>query len=255
MIRSPAVAGTFYPVDPTELNNEIETFIKSAKDFKLEDLKGVITPHAGYIYSGPIAGTAYRQLENLTEREYKVFLIGPSHHAYISASVGNFAVYQTPLGEVPVDQKICAELLKQDGFEFTEEAHISEHCLEVQLPFLQNVLKNFQIIPVLCGSIDPKILAETLKPYFGKPDTLFIVSSDLSHYLPYNEARVKDQQSLNIITNLNLVEEEKIDACGATPIKTAMRLSSKIQLLDYRNSGDTAGDKSSVVGYAALAIT
>lgn len=237
----------------------VDGFLEKAKDFKLANLKGLIAPHAGYIYSGQTAGVSYRQLQSLPDKKYKVFLLGPSHHVHISASVGNFEAYETPLGKVKVDQKICQQLLENSKLDFIEEAHLPEHCLEVQLPFLQRTLKNFEIVPILCGSINPEKLATVLTPYFDQSDSLFVISSDLSHYLPATEAEQKDKASLDIITNLDIKNEIKIDACGATPIQAVMRLAKannyRIKLLDYRHSGQTAGDNSAVVGYASLVIT
>ncbi len=258
MIRPPAVADAFYPGNSKVLSGMVETYLEKAKNFDISSLKGLIVPHAGYIYSGPIAGYGYRQLQNLSKKKYKVFLIGPSHHAFISASVGSFEAYETPLGRVKVNQKICSELVTYDGLDFLPDAHLPEHCLEVQLPFLQEILSDFEIIPVLCGNINPDDLAHALAPYFGQKDNLFIISSDLSHYLPYEEAKKKDTRSLEVIKNLDLAHEDEIDACGQVGIKTIMRLASEnnysLQLLDCQNSGDTAGDKNGVVGYGALAI-
>lgn len=259
MIRKPAVAGMFYPDNPETLAKEVKDFIEEAKTSKKHiNLKGVIVPHAGYVYSGPIAGTAYRLLKDLTntEKTYNVFILAPSHYTYIEASVGNFKSYETPLGPVKVNKEICNQL--EQHIPFITEAHEREHSLEVQLPFLIGSIKNFQIVPILLGEPSLDKMAELLNPYFNDVNNLFIVSSDLSHYLPYDQANRTDKNTLEIITSLDISREKEIDACGQAGIKIIIRIaqnkSYKIDLLDYRNSGDTAGDKSQVVGYGALLI-
>ncbi|MFH1375186.1 MAG: AmmeMemoRadiSam system protein B [Patescibacteria group bacterium] len=257
--RPPAVAGAFYPADPAELASTVAGFLNAAKSQKIENLKGVIAPHAGYPYSGKTAGVAYKQLSDLPAKSWRVFLLGPSHFAYVTASVGDFEAYETPLGRATVDRETCSELLKNAEFEFTAEAHTEEHCLEVQLPFLQQVLSDFQIVPILAGSIPPERLATILEKYFDQPENLFVISSDLSHHLPEKVAREKDEQSIKIITSLKLENVNSIDACGAVPIITALQLvkntGGQIQLLDYTNSAESTGDTAAVVGYAAFAIS
>ena len=185
-------------------------------------------------------------------------MLFPSHFVHIGGSVGNYESYETPLGKIKVNTKICEELIKDEQLGFSPDAHQREHSLEVQLPFLCKSLKKFQIIPVLLGDIPAERLAGILEPYFNDDDSLFVISTDLSHYKPYSDAIITDKHSLNIITSLNTKLESEIDACGQKGVKVAMRLAQKhnceIKLLDYRNSGDTAGDKSGVVGYASLAI-
>jgi len=257
MIRKPAVAGMFYPGNPETLKKMVNKYIDDAKDFDLPNLKAVICPHAGYPYSGPIAGYSYRQIKNLKKKPSKIFLIGPSHYAYIESSIGNFGSFTSPLGATIVNRKFV-ETIEEEGIPSVPEAHMKEHSLEVQLPFLQVIAPDSEIIPILCGSISPDHLAEILNKYFLNPDCFFIISSDLSHYLPYEEAVLRDQNSLKMIEFMDLSKEDSIDACGNIGIRTLMRLAKnngyKIKLLDYRNSGDTAGDKSAVVGYGALAV-
>jgi hypothetical protein len=257
MIRTPAVAGMFYPEYPVTLRKDVIKYINGAKDFNLPNLKGIICPHAGYQYSGPIAGYAYRQLKNLKKKPSKIFLIGPTHYAYIQSSVGNFGSFASPLGSSIVNRRFL-EAIEEDGIPSVPEAHRKEHSLEVQLPFLQVVSPESEIIPILCGLVSPDYLVEKLDKYFKMPDCFFIISSDLSHHLPYEEAELRDKNSLKIIEFMNIEKEDEIDACGEVGIKAVMRLSKnngyKIKLLDYRNSGDTAGDKSDVVGYGALAV-
>jgi AmmeMemoRadiSam system protein B len=257
MIRKPAVAGAFYPADPSDLEEMIESFLEINLKGK-PGLKGVICPHAGYIYSGPTAGYSYKLLSNLPDKKYNVFLLGLAHTTHTSASVENYDSFKTPLGNAKVNKSICEELLKNDRLEFIPESQSAEHSLEVQIPFLQKTLKQFELIPIVLGDISPDYISEILQPYFNKEDSLFVISSDLSHYEPYDTAKQIDKNSLDIITSLKIDEENQIDACGNMGIKVMMRLAKnnnyKIELLDYRNSGDTAGDKNGVVGYAALAV-
>lgn len=257
MIRKPAVAGMFYPANPEILKKAVNKYIDEAEDFILPNLKALICPHAGYPYSGPAAGYSYRQLKKLKKKPSKIFLIGPSHYAYIKSSIGNYGSFSTPIGATIVNRKFV-ETIEEDGIPSVPEAHVKEHSLEVQLPFLQMISPESEIIPILCGSISPDELAEKLNKYFLDPDCFFIISSDLSHYLPYEEAELRDKNTLRIIEFMDLVHEDQIDACGEVGVKTLMRLAKnngyKIKLLNYRNSGDTAGDKSGVVGYGALAV-
>jgi hypothetical protein len=258
MKRIPAVAGMFYPQDPERLRAEVSGFLGAAEVEELPSLKAVIVPHAGYVYSGPIAGTAYAQIpKNVPESHRKtIFILGPAHFGFTVASVGDYDCLITPLGEMKVNSRIVAELEKK-GLGFDEEVHRPEHSLEVQLPFIQVAIPGADIVPILCGSITPEALAEILGPYFARPDCFFIVSSDLSHYTPYAQAIETDKRSLVTIKNLDFQGEDAVDACGRVGVLTLMRLAKKngykMKLLDYRNSGDTAGDKSSVVGYGAMA--
>jgi MEMO1 family protein len=259
MNRKAAVAGAFYPAETKNLDNFISGCLISAKNLNLKSIKGLIVPHAGYIYSGKVAAQGYRQLLNLPDNRYNVFLLGPAHFTYTTASIGSFEEFETPLGNVPVNIKICGKLSRNDCFDKSVKSHIPEHSLEVQLPFLIKTLKNFSIVPILLGDISPDIIGKILQPYFEEKENIFIFSSDLSHYSPYNEALDKDRKTLNTITGLDITNEPSIDACGERGIKIAMRMAVKghykINLVEYKNSGDTAGDKEAVVGYASLAIT
>ncbi len=258
MIRKSAVAGAFYPAEADTIKKMAGEYLEKAPLKQYDDLRGIIVPHAGYIYSGPTAAFAYKQLTSLPEKKFNVFILGPSHYVYTTVSLGSFDAFETPLGSIKVNQALCQELLKNPDIEFYPQAHTREHSLEVQLPFLQICLKNFEIIPLVLGEASPNRLAEILSPFFLKEENLFVFSSDLSHYNPYEQAKAIDRTSLEIIKSLDLNNDGKIDACGKIPIQTAMHLAQKnnckIELLDYRNSGDTAGDKEGVVGYSAFAI-
>ncbi len=267
MDREAAVAGMFYPDNPDTLIKTVDALLegaeKTASDTGFDEdnnnnkTKGLIVPHAGYIYSGATAARGYNLLKNISQKKINVFILAPSHTTYITSSVGNYDNYITPLGKVKVNKKICQALMEQ-GIQFVPEAHEREHSLEVQIPFLMRTFKKFEIVPILLGETSADQMAQVLQPHFTKDDSLFIVSSDLSHYMPYEQARKRDIRSLEIIQTLETEQENKIDACGIMGIKIIMRLALnnqyRIQLLDYENSGDTAGDKNAVVGYGALKI-
>jgi AmmeMemoRadiSam system protein B len=262
MDRQTAVAGSFYPSNPKTLKKTVDTFIKDAPKNTDLKLKGVIVPHAGYIYSGSTAGYAYSLIKNnyfKIRKKITVFILAPAHFAYTTASLGCFDAFLTPLGKIKVNLAVCENLQKEKIFELNLKPHLPEHSIEVQLPFLQETIASFEIVPILLGEIEPKILAEKLKPYFIQNDNLFIISSDLSHYQPYNRAILTDRRTIEIITALNTDKLDLIDACGKTGIATAMYLSkatnAKIKLLDYRNSGDTTDNKQAVVGYGAFSIS
>ncbi len=254
-IREPAVAGSFYPSDRDELKSRIRSFVENSRLLDLPNIKGLVVPHAGYIYSGPVAGEGYRQLLNMEySKQIKVFLVAPSHYMYFSgASVGLFDAYKTPMGLVPVS-KISNLILNEDNFHFLLDAHLEEHSIEVQLPFLQYLLPHFEIIPILYGDISYEYLGSILQKYIDE-QSLILVSSDLSHYYTYEKAIKLDAQCNKAIETLSLKEMEKCEACGKTGIMTLINLSKKnkwvSKLVKYANSGDTAGPKTQVVGYAS----
>lgn len=278
LIRHPAVAGTFYPADPQNLSRLIDTYLSDA-DARIVHLnlprtppKAIIVPHAGYIYSGSIAGSGYALAQKFfTQKNPKILLIGLSHFVLLNgAAISKYEMWETPLGRVKSknllkeisenprcsaeDRRAANNILKE-----LEEAHTAEHSLEVQLPFLQTIFRDFTIYPIAIGDVDPKKLAETLAPFAAQENVIIIVSSDLSHYLPYAQAQKIDRASIETILKLDTENaERKIDACNKTGILTLMHLAKKLDLrpylLDYRNSGDTAGDKSAVVGYASIAL-
>ncbi len=186
MIRHAAVAGSFYPKNSRQLENALDRVLKTAEPKSLTNLKGLIVPHAGYVYSALVAAQAYRQLLELPRQPYNVFLIGPAHHVSTSVSIGMFEAFETPLGRVEVNREICQKLLSQNTWLTSDPTpHLPEHSLEVQLPFLQKTLNNFRIIPILVGDARAGDIAAILAPYFLQPDSLFVFSSDLSHYHPY----------------------------------------------------------------------
>ncbi len=250
MKRKSAVKGAFYPAEYEDLDDYTQGLLATAKDCQFKKIRGIIVPHAGYRYSGKVAMKGFKQFEQFAGQKKTVFLLAPAHRYPISVSVGAYDFYESPLGDVPVD----LEVIKKLPFEFVLEAHEKEHSIEVQLPFLQQVLKSFKIVPILCGSISPDYLKEILKPYFENEECLFVFSTDLSHFLPAEEAEIVDRDTIEVILGRDLQNENIIDACGHVPIKTAMRLAKSIKLLDYKHSGQTGGDMSSVVGYASFAV-
>ena len=257
MLRPPAVAGLFYPAQPQELGVEVSTLIAEAQAAAIHP-KALIVPHAGYVYSGPVAASAYATLQSLHADIHRVVLLGPVHRVPARGLAATSAkAFETPLGKVNVDRAAVEQALQLPQVEINDEAHAPEHSLEVHLPFLQTVLYDFSIVPFAVGDATAPEVAEVLELLWGGAETLIVVSSDLSHYLPYAVARRIDQATTDSILQLDLLPSHE-QACGATPINgllaAATRHGLKPQLLDLRNSGDTAGDKSRVVGYASIAF-
>ncbi|MGD8831224.1 MAG: AmmeMemoRadiSam system protein B [Pseudomonadales bacterium] len=256
--RSAAVAGMFYPEEPQMLAATVERLLDEAEPGSQQPPKALIVPHAGYVYSGPIAATAYRQLEAVADRITRVVLLGPAHRVPVAGmafpSVDTFSV---PTGEVPLDRKAIDAALRLPGTCVSDQAHAFEHCLEVHLPFLQAVLGNFQLVPIVVGQAAATEVAAVLEALWGGDETLIVISSDLSHYHPYDEARHIDAGTTAKIRtrSASLSGEE---ACGAYAINGLMLAARAhgltVQVLDVRNSGDTAGDRRQVVGYGAYAL-
>ncbi|MEM4359120.1 MAG: AmmeMemoRadiSam system protein B [Candidatus Bilamarchaeaceae archaeon] len=254
-IRFPAVAGSFYPEDPEEIKKMVFEFLEKVKPRRVDNLRTIICPHAGYIYSGPVAAYAYKLLEN--SKFKKIIAIGPSHYGmFLGAVEDDSDTWQTPLGIVKTGR--ISQFAKRGVISCYPEAHAPEHCLEVQLPFLQLTLKSdFVFYPLLTGEVSPAILADAIEPALDK-ESLLLISSDLSHYHPYADAVRIDRIANECIPALNFKKAELMEACGKTAIITAMHIAKakgwKGVLLDYRNSGDTAGPKDGVVGYGAYAF-
>ena len=251
-IREPAVSGQFYPSNAEKLESGILQYLSQVnKTEKPGKIRALISPHAGYIYSAPVAAYGYGMLED--ETFSTVIILGTSHHVYLEgAALDNVSDFKTPLGLVPVSDK-AGNLSKEQHFSVNHLAHEKEHSLEVQLPFLQKVLRNnFTILPIVIGRADPGELASVLEKYVDD-DTLVIASSDLSHYYSYDKAVELDRNCVNGVNNLDNSMLSQCEACGLIPILTVMKIAENKgwsgKVLDYRNSGDTAGDKKSVVGY------
>ncbi|MBU1992859.1 AmmeMemoRadiSam system protein B [Patescibacteria group bacterium] len=260
-IRHPAVADMFYPGKSAVLRQQVSQFLEQANPPNIGGrIKGLIAPHAGYVYSGPVAAYAYKSLENLDrEKDWKILLLGPSHQIPFSgAAVSEFEEWETPLGNVKVGD-IREKIKKTDLIKDIPGADSDEHSLEVQIPFLQTVLQKFTIYPLVLGSVNSRLLAEELAEFCKEDDVLTVVSSDLSHYLGYEDAKETDFETCEAISGLDTTKMDEIgDACGKNAILTLMHIAKKLKwkckMLNYRNSGDTAGDKYRVVGYGAYAF-
>jgi AmmeMemoRadiSam system protein B/AmmeMemoRadiSam system protein A len=257
--RPAAVAGAFYPSDSHQLMRDVDGLLDAARPGNLADArhpKAVIVPHAGYIYSGPVAASTYARLAPVAGRIRRVVLIGPAHRVAIDGIARSGAAqFQTPLGSVPVDLEAEAMIASLPQVRVSGEAHAYEHSLEVHLPFLQRVLGSFSIVPLLAGRATSEQVSQVLERLWGGDETLIVVSSDLSHYLNYAQAQSIDRDTSRAILNRHPVLDHH-QACGATPVNglllTAGRKRLAAELHDLRNSGDTAGDRSRVVGYASF---
>lgn len=257
-VRKPAVANLFYTADRTELERSILYFLSQAELFPYKP-QAVVSPHAGYVYSGKTAGVSYKQLLNLDkDRHYTFLLVGPSHYVYMDGvSFGYYDSWLTPLGEVKVNrEKIESFLRDNPGFPATLNTlpHQKEHSLEVQVPFLQVVMKDFDIIPVVYGDVDPVFIKRIIE-YFKDDSTVVVISSDLSHYYPDEYARLIDRNCHLAVENLDEGLLNRCEACGKTGIagmiKYAKENGLRAKLLDYTTSADTSGDYSRVVGYGS----
>jgi len=277
-VRGMAVAGLFYPRQESDLKQEVDRLLAEAKGEPIKGLRALVCPHAGYEFSGPIAAIGYKQLVG---REFStVILLGPSHYAIFNgAFVSTVDAYQTPLGMVPLSPK-AAEMAKIKPLSANPRCEVErpgwwrqspkdppplgedtpetwEHSLEVQLPFLQCTLNDFSIVPIVFGQVDPERVAESILPFLDD-ETLIVASTDLSHFHPYDDAKTLDTRTVKAICDLQDDQIAADDACGHAGVQTlidiARRKHWKARLLDYRNSGDTSGDKSRVVGYAAIAF-
>ena len=262
-IRPAAVAGAFYPGNAQALNSDLEALLTQAnpqnKTAPGPLPKALIVPHAGYIYSGPIAAKAYRRLEAGRGQITRVILLGPAHRVAVRGlALPQASAFSTPLGLVNIDQATCNKILSLPQVLQSNAAHALEHSLEVQLPFLQKVLGDFDLVPLVVGNASAEEVAQVLDKLWGGPETLIVISSDLSHYLPYALAQHIDHQTSDMILHLQTgITHEQ--ACGGTPVNglllAAKQHGLKPELLDLRNSGDTAGGPEQVVGYAAFAFT
>lgn len=258
-LRAPAVAGVFYASDKQQLQADIQSAISASRSVCLKHPpKALIVPHAGYAYSGQVAASAFAALRPWADHYRRVVLIGPAHSLpFRGMAIPECGTFTTPLGSIPLDAQSLDELAKFSGVCRLEAAHEQEHCLEVELPFLQTVLSDFVLVPILVGLCDPAEVALILRALWYGPETLIVVSSDLSHYQPYAEANTEDHATIERILNGEIAIQPD-QACGALPISGLLQIARekglRAQLLDYRNSGDTSGDKSRVVGYASFAF-
>ena len=259
-VRPPAVAGQFYPDDPEELRSEVKDFIAAAKTDTDKIPKAIIAPHAGYMYSGPIAGSAYACLARGRDRFKRVVLLGPSHFVALDGLAASSAtVFQSPLGPVPVDEDALARIRKLPQVTILDAAHRREHSLEVHLPFLQIALGEFKLVPLVVGEASAEEVGGVLDELWDGDETCIVVSSDLSHYHDYRTAQQTDRKTAQLIETLNWQGLGGDQACGCRPIGGLLRVAKKRGLrcrtVDLRNSGDTAGSRDRVVGYGAFVFT
>jgi AmmeMemoRadiSam system protein B/AmmeMemoRadiSam system protein A len=261
MIRPAAVAGMFYPGDAETLGRDVRAMLAAASaPAGMPAPKAIIVPHAGFVYSGPIAAAAYSRLAPARHTITRVVLIGPAHRvAFAGIAVSMADGFDTPLGRVPVDKQAVARIATLPGVGGLDQAHAQEHSLEVQLPFLQLALDHFSLVPMVAGTVDPEKVAAVIDALWGGTETLIVISSDLSHYLDYAAARRMDGDTCSAIEKLDPSPIGFDQACGrigvAGLLAVAKRRGLAVETLDLRNSGDTAGPRDRVVGYGAWAFT
>ena len=261
--RRPAVAGLFYPSDPAELRVVVQACLAEGRarvaGRRQELPRALVVPHAGYVYSGPVAGSAYALVEPLAESVRRVVLLGPSHRvAFRGFALSSAARFATPLGEIQTDAAGAATLARLAQVRVLDAAHAEEHSLEVQLPFLQEILRDFVLLPVVAGDAEPHEVAALIESVWDGPETLLLVSSDLSHYHDYATAQALDRASAAAIEALRPEALGEESACGRVPLRgllvAAHAHGLAARTLDLRSSGDTAGPRDRVVGYGAFAV-
>lgn len=263
--REPAVAGMFYPGDPKGLANSVRGYLDAsagqdgpAAPGQNAPPKALILPHAGYQFSAPIAASGYRLLEPAHRSICRVVLLGPAHRVYLNGmAVPSAKAFDFPGGSIPLDLQAIGDICQLPGVSVSDDAHAQEHCLEVHLPFLDAVLDEFLLVPIVVGACPAGQVADVLDNLWGGDETVIVVSSDLSHYLSYPEARAVDARTSEaIVARSSTLHGEQ--ACGAYAINGLMQLARQrelqVEMLDVRNSGDTAGDRAQVVGYGAYAL-
>ncbi len=257
-IRPAAVAGAFYPADPALLADAVQGYLHEAAAPASGERppKAIIAPHAGYIYSGPVAAYAYRRVAALRGTVSRVVLAGPAHRVPVpGAAVPLAGAFATPLGTVALDEEAIGRLRRLPFVETSDRAHALEHSLEVHLPFLQAVLGDFRLVPIVVGGASPGEVAAMFEEVWGGDETLIVVSSDLSHFLPYAAACRRDRATADGILRLDARIEPE-EACGAAPVNGLLEVARRRhlvpELVDLRNSGDTAGGRDRVVGYASF---
>lgn len=262
-IRESVAAGSFYPGNPDVLRRQINDFLLNAKSEGIKNIKSIICPHAGYIYSGQVAACSYKQIKGATFDS--IFIIAPSHSEYFDfISIYNGDAYRTPLGAVYIDKERSRILSDESPrIELSRYGHRNEHSLEVQLPFLQILFENIKIVPIVMGqqnSQNIKELGSAIGKLFKNDNILIIASTDLSHYYPYDTALVLDGKIEDLVTNFNSEDimscflNNDLEMCGGGPVISAMIASKDLgadssRILSYKNSGDVTGDRTAVVGY------
>lgn len=256
LTRVPTVAGTFYPARAEELRAMVQQFLQAIKVTDETIPKAIIAPHAGYIYSGSVAATVYAKLQSARHLIKKVILIGPSHRVPLQGlAVSPAHYFMTPLGKIAVDIELSKQLTTLPQVIISEQAHLHEHSLEVQLPFLQEILADFMLLPLVVGNTTPQEVSEVLEKVWGGDETLIVISSDLSHYHDYQTAQRLDQFTSQAIENLRPEQIAYEQACGRNPINGLLTLARQRKMhantVYLCNSGDTVGNRDRVVGYGA----
>jgi AmmeMemoRadiSam system protein B/AmmeMemoRadiSam system protein A len=257
-VKHAAVAGMFYPSDRNELSQMLKNMLESAKN-NYPPPKAILAPHAGYIYSGPVAANAYASLYPVREKISRVVLLGPAHRVYVKGlALSSASHFDTPLGEIEVDKKSMQQVSKLPGVEIFDEAFSQEHSLEVHLPFLQMVLEKFSLLPVVVGDASPEMVSTFINTVWGGEDTLIVISTDLSHFHDYQTANQIDKRTAEYIKQLDYEKIGPQQACGCRPVngllKIAKQYDHNISVVDVRNSGDTAGNHDRVVGYGSFLL-
>lgn len=258
-VRKPAVAGLFYPDDPQALKAQLRELFAGVVDADGPPPKAIIAPHAGYVYSGGIAASAYARLRSVRDRIRRVVLLGPAHRVGFRGLASSTAEYfETPFGRIPIDAEAMASIADLPQVVARDDAHFEEHSLEVHLPFLQMLFDDFKLVPLVVGEASAAEVGEVLDRLWGGPETLIVISSDLSHYHPYTTAQRLDRATSEAIERLRYEELDYESACGRVPVSGLLHVARHrgltVQTIDLRNSGDTAGPRDQVVGYGAYLI-
>jgi AmmeMemoRadiSam system protein B len=251
--RQPAVAGSFYPADPQELRNMLESYLQAAPADTTAP-RAMIAPHAGYVFSGPVAASGYARLLRSGHHYRRIVLLGPAHRvAFRGLATTSASAFATPLGDVAVDREAIESITRLPQVHELDEAHRLEHSLEVHLPFLQLTVKDFSVVPLVVGDASAEEVCEVIEALWTGPDTLVIVSSDLSHYHDYETATRLDSATTRQIEQLDYQGLAYDQACGRNPVSGLLLFAQHHDLsattIDLRNSGDTAGPRDQVVGY------
>lgn len=272
-VRPAAVAGTFYPDRAPALTSVVDGDLAAGRVAQVRgDLVALIVPHAGFRYSGPVAASAYRMLRPLRDVVKRVVVAGPAHREYVKGmAVPSVDAFETPLGQVPLDREAIALLAGLEAVQLDDTPHAAEHSLEVHLPFLQRALGSpegeispsgdptWALVPILVGDATDAEVAGALDLVWGGPETLVVVSTDLSHYLDYSTASARDSRTAAAVCDVDPAAIGDRDACGARPLRGLLAVAARrgldVTLLDLRNSGDTSGPRDRVVGYGAFALT
>lgn len=268
-VRQPAVAGLFYPSLAKELTIDIKRYLDDAKNSMPDAIrqlrpKAIIVPHAGYVYSGAIAAKAFATLLHQSETITRVILMGPAHRVrFRGLAISDVQYFRTPLGDIAIDSPSIRQLLSTPQVQVMDAAHWLEHCLEVQLPFLQTVLKDFSLVPIVIGNATVAETCQLLDILWGGPETLIVISSDLSHYHDYSSAQYIDRSTCEAIEHFELDRINAKQACGCIGVKSllsaAKKRSMSVHTLGLANSGDIAdssvNDQQRVVGYGSWALT